>query len=267
MDSITNYFASLNLDIIAFVKAIALLFASLLLLALIGRFVYGKKSVLCRAVSSAIGIFFIYLVTVVLGDAGAEFKQFIAPLPFITISNDTMYLFSFHGDFAIICSELLSMVILSFLMNITDGWLPTGKHIFSWVFFRSLGVVLALILHLIATGIIAAILPDGYVAYAHTVLLILLILMLLTGSLKLLVGILLTTVSPVIAVLYTFFFAHVIGRQITKAVLTTGILAGLILVLQRIGVTAISIASAAFLAYVPIIILLLLLWYIVGKLL
>ena len=152
-------------------------------------------------------------------------------------------------------------------MNITDGWLPGGKHLFSWVFFRTLAVILALILHLIVTGIIAALLPDGFAPYAHMILLILLVLMLLTGSLKLLVGILLTTINPLIAVLYTFFFAHMIGKQITKAVLTTGILAGLILVLQQIGITAISVSGLVLGAYIPIIALLLLLWYIVGKLL
>lgn len=267
MNSITNYFASLNLDIIAFLKTTAMLIGALLLLALIGRFAFGKKSALCRAVSSAIGIFFLYLVTVVLGDAGTEFKQFIAPLPFVTIENDTMYLFSFQADYIIICSEVLNMIILSFLMNITDSWLPTGKHILSWVFFRSLGVVIALILHLIATSIIAALLPEGLISYAPVVLLALLVLMLLTGSLKLLVGILLTTVNPLVAALYTFFFANVIGKQITKAVLTTGILGGLIYVLQELGITAISIASAAFAAYIPLIILILILWYIVGKLL
>ena len=94
-----------------------------------------------------------------------------------------------------------------------------------------------------------------------------LILMLLTGALKFLVGLVLTTVNPLIAALYTFFFANVVGKQVTKAILTTGILAGLVLVLQKMGIVAISIASAAFAAYIPLIILLVVLWYIVGKLL
>ena len=266
MNSISSYFASINLNIIVFLKAVAMLLGGLLLLALIGRFAFGKKSALCRAVSSAIGIFFIYLVTVLLGNAGAEFKQFIAPLPFVTIENDTMYFFSFQADYMTLCSQVLNMIILSFLMNIADSWLPTGKHILSWVFFRSLAVVIAIFLHLIITSIIAVLLPDGLIAYAHVILLVLLILMLLTGSLKLLVGILLATVNPLIAALYTFFFANIIGKQITKAVLTTGILASLILVLQELGVTAISIASTAFAAYIPLILIVLLLWYLIGKL-
>lgn len=267
MESIVNYFASLNLDIGAFLKAAGMLLGALLVLALIGRFVFGKKSALCLAVSSAIGIFFIYSLTVVLGDAGAEFQKFIAPLPFVTIENDTMVLFSFQADYTVVCNQILSMIILSFLMNLADGWLPTGKHIVGWVFFRCLGVVLALFLHLLVTGLLTALLPEGLITYAPVVLLAILILMLLTGALKLLVGLLLTTVNPLIAALYTFFFANAVGKQITKAIFTTGILTALVLVLQKMGVIAISIASAALAAYIPLIVLLLILWYIVGKLL
>lgn len=267
MDAVVNYFASLNLNIETFLKATGMLIGALLLLALIGRFAFGKKSALCRAVSSVIGILFIYCITVVLGDAGEGFQKFIAPLPFVTIENDTMVLFSFRADYTVVCSQVLSMIILSFLMNLADGWLPTGKHIFSWVFFRCLGVVLALFLHLLVTGLLTALLPEGLITYAPTVLLAILLLMLLTGALKIVVGLLLTTVNPLIAVLYTFFFASAIGKQITKAVLTTGILAALVLVLQEMGITAISIASAALAAYIPLIVLLVVLWYLVGKLL
>lgn len=267
MESIVNYFASMNLNISEFLKATGMLVAALLVLALIGRFVFGKRSALILAVSSAIGILFIYAITVVLGDAGADFQKFIAPLPFVTIENDTMLLFDFQSDYTVVCTQILSMIILSFLMNLADSWLPTGKHIFSWVFFRCLGVILALVLHLVVTGLFTTYLPEGLVTYAPTILLAILVLMLLTGALKFLVGLVLTTVNPLIAALYTFFFANVVGKQITKAILTTGILAGLVLVLREMGVVAISIASAALAAYIPLIILLVVLWYIVGKLL
>jgi hypothetical protein len=41
---------------------------------------------------------------------------------------------------------------------------------------------------------------------------------------------------------------------------------GLVLILQKMGVFAISVASAALAAYIPLILLLLILWYIIGKL-
>lgn len=267
MEAITNYFSSMNLNFEVFLKATGMLIIALLILALIGRFIFGKRSALSRAVSSAIGILFIYAITIVLGSAGEEFQKFIAPLPFVTIGNDTMVLFDFQADYTVICTEVLSMIILSFLMNLADGWLPTGKHVITWILFRSLAVTIGLILHLIVTGLLTTYLPEGLVTYAPVILLGILALMLLTGALKFLVGLVLTTVNPLIAALYTFFFANMVGKQITKAILTTGILAGLIWILQQLGVASIFIASAALVAYIPFIILLVLLWYVIGKLL
>ena len=267
MEAIVNYFASMDLNIETFLKAIGMLIATLFVLALVGRFVFGKKSPLLRAVSSAIGILFIYALTIVLGGLGEEFQKFIAPLPFINIENETMVLFNFQADYTVVATQILSMIILSFLMNLADSWLPTGKNVIVWIFFRCLAVVLGLALHLIATGLLTTYLPEGLVTYAPVILLAILALMLLTGALKFLVGIVLTTVNPLIAALYTFFFANMVGKQITKAILTTGIMAGIVWLLQELGIVAISIASAALAAYIPLLILLLLVWYVIGKLL
>lgn len=267
MESVMQYFQSLNLNWVLFVKAVGALVGCSLILALVGRFIFGKRSTLCRAISSAIGILFIYAITVVLADAGEQFQRFLAPLPFVTFSGDSMILFSFQADYTVICSQILSMIILAFLMNLADSWLPVGKKFLGWILFRCLSLIIALVLHLIVTGLLTTLLPDGLITYAPVILLGILVLMLLTGCLKFLVGLVLTTVNPLVAALYTFFFASLVGKQITKAVLTTAIMAGLILLLQELGVAAISIASAALVAYIPLLILLLALWYIIGKLL
>ena len=268
MESIIAYFNTLDLDFDALLKTGAILLLGTLLISLFGRFIFGKKSALNNAVSSAIGILFIYALTVILKSAGAQFQAWTAPLPFVTIAGDELRLFSFAGaDYTVICAEVLSMIILSFLVNIVDGWLPRGKHIIGWIFFRCLTVLIALFLHLIVTGLFTAYLPEGIVTYAPPILLALLVLMLLTGALKILVGVLLSTVNPLIAALYTFFFANVIGKQITKAVLTTTLLAGLVLLLQYVGITAVSIASAALMAYIPFIVALIVLWYVVCRIL
>ena len=267
MESIMEYFSSIQINFDSFWKAALILLLGTFLLSVLGRFVFGKRSALSLAVSSAIGILFIYAVTVVLKSAGAQFSQLIAPLPFVTISGNDLVLFSFTGaHYTDICSEVLSMIILSFLVNLADGWLPRGKKLFSWLFFRCLTVVIGYLMHLVVVWLFATYLPEGIVTYAPTILLGLLILLLLTGCLKILVGALLSTVNPIIGGLYTFFFATVIGKQITKAVLTTAILSGIVIGLQYIGVHVISIASSALMAYVPLLILLIILWYIVCKL-
>lgn len=236
------------------------------LIGAVGRFAFGKRSVLNNAVSSAIGILFIYAVTVVLKSFGAQFESLIAPLPFVSIAGNQLFLFSFQGaHYTVLCSEILNMIILAFLVNLADGWLPKGKSVLGWVFFRCMTVVLAFFLHLIVVGLFRTYLPEGIVIYAPTVLLALLILLLLTGALKIVVGAVLTTVNPIIGGLYTFFFATIIGKQITKAVLTTLILAGIVYLLNYLGCSVISIASAALMAYIPFVIILIVLWYIIYR--
>ena len=268
MESVISYFNSLNLDIdiYSIVKTALILLIGTILLGSIGRFAFGKRSALNNAVSSAIGIIFIYTATILLNGAGDQFGALITPLPFVTIEGENLRFFSFQNtDYTLICSELLSMVILAFLVNLADGWMPKGKNLFAWLIFRILTVAIGFVVHIISVGLLVTYLPEGLITYAPVVLLGLLVLLLLTGALKVVVGAFLTTVNPIIGGLYTFFFATIIGKQITKAVLTTAILTGLIIALQYFGIVAISIASATLIAYIPLGILLILVWYIAYK--
>ena len=156
MDAIIKQLSSLDVDFWYLGKIALVLLLGTFLLSAFGRFIFGKRSALNNSVSSAIGILFLYAVTVVLNSAGTQFESFVAPLPFVTISGEEMRIFSFeNAHYTVICSELLSMVILSFLVNLADGWLPRGKNIFSWLFFRCMTVVLALLLHLVTVGLLA----------------------------------------------------------------------------------------------------------------
>lgn len=267
MEKIIQYFTSMNLDLNSLWKTALVLLLGTFLISVIGRFIFGKKSALNNAVSSAIGILFIYAITIVVNSFGVAISSYLAPLPFISISGDVVHIFSFKGSaYPEICTQLLNMVILAFLVNLADGWLPKGKNLFTWLLFRILTVVIGTVLHIIAVGLLGKYLPEGIVTYAPTVLLAILVLLLLTGALKILVGAALTTVNPIIGALYTFFFATIIGKQITKAVLTTLLLSLLVLGLNYLGCTAISIATGALVAYIPFVVILVILWFIVGKL-
>lgn len=270
MESIVTYLESLlpsGFEIEMLLKAAIVLIVGVLVLGFVGRLLFGKKSVLSQSVSSAISILFIYAVTVVIYSLGVDLKFLVSPLPFVTISGDYMEIFQYEGvHYTVICDQILGMVILSFLANLTTGWLPTGKKLFSWIFFRALSVLLAMILHLIANAIITSFLPEGLLTWAPVVLLGLLITLMLVGGLKIIVGAVLTTVNPLIGILYTFFFANVVGKQLSKAVLTTVIISAIVFALNSFGATSIFIASAALVAYIPFVLLLLVAWYIVGHL-
>jgi len=250
----------------AFLKMALFLIAGIAVFGLLGRFVFGKGSVLNQSISSAIAILFIYVITVVIHSLGVDLKFLLSPLPFIQIDGDYLRLLIYDkSQYPLICNQLLTMIILAFVANLANGWLPKGKNLFSWFFFRSLSVIIAMVLHLIVNGLLQAFLPEGLLTWAPVVLLGLLVLMLLVGALKLLVGLVLSTVNPLIGALYTFFFANVIGKQISKAVLTTAILAGIVALLHYLGIAAVYIAASALSVYIPFLIILLLLWFLIGK--
>ncbi len=268
MKELLQQLEELDFDWEQFAKAALLLAAVNLVLSAVGHFIFGKRTGFNHAVSSAIGILFVYALTIVLSILGTRFKSFIAPLPFIQINGENLTVFSFIGaEYTGICHQILGMVILAFLANLIDGLLPKGKHLFGWFFFRCLTVLLAMLLHVVVSHLITAYLPEGLVTYAPVILLALLVILLLVGALKFVVGAALISVNPLIAAFYTFFFASFVGKQLTKAMLTTAILSGLVYGLNYLGITAISIAGAALVAYIPLLLLLLVVWYIANKLL
>ena len=158
------------------------------------------------------------------------------------------------------------MVILAFLVNLLDTWLPRGKHLITWFLWRCTTVVFAILAHWAVTGLISSFLPDVIVEYAPTILLGLLVLMLAVGALKFVVGAALAVVNPIIGALYTFFFANIIGKEISKAMLSTALLTTLIWALNEFGVTAFSISAAALMAYLPFLVILAVVWLCGGDL-
>ena len=255
-------------DAAGFLKAALFLMLGSLFLSFLGRIIFGKKSVLNQSVSSAIGILFIYAITVSIHSFGVDLGILLSPLPFITLSGEYLNVFQFAGaDYTVICDQLLSMIILAFLANLANSWMPQGKNIFTWFFFRCLSILLAMLMHLLVNHLLALWLPEGLLTWAPVILLGLLVIMLAVGALKFLVGALLTTVNPLIAFLYTFFFANVVGKQLSKAMLTTLLLSAIVYGLNYIGWTSIFIGVSALAAYLPFLLILLVLWYISGKLL
>lgn len=251
-----------------FLQFLAIVVLGLLALAVIARLIFGKRSNMNHAVSSAIAILCIYVVNVVIYSTGAKLDVILSPLPFVSISGDFLTLFPIlTADFNSICTHVLDMIILAFLMNLLDGWLPKGQKMLSWYFFQFLSVVLAICLQYVVNLLLGVILPEGFAQIAPTVLMIVLTASLALGALKLLVGGALAFINPLLGILYTFFFSTMVGKQLSKAILTAAILTALVCLLDYLEITAICIATAALAAYIPLIVIVLILWYVVGHLL
>ena len=266
MESIVSYFTNIGIDFWSFLKLAGLLLLGAVLISAVSRFIFKKQTLLGAAVSSSIAIVFIYVVMVLILTVVTQLHFLVTPLPFASIFQESIHFFRFEGaDYTLIAAELLSMIILAFLVNLVDTWLPKGKNILTWFWWRALTVAIGFMLHYIASALMHQHLPQGIIIYAPVILLAILVIMLLTGALRFVLGLILATVNPLIAALYSFFFATLIGKQVTTAVLTTGILTGVVLLMQDLGITELSFAAGALVAYVPFLLVLIPVWYLISK--
>lgn len=250
-------------------KFLLIFAAASLVLGSLGRLILGKRSSLNHAVSSAMGILFIYALTIIIYTFQPwNLAELLSPLPFMVFGGEYMMLIPFQGaSVSVLCHEILSMIILAFLVNLLDTIIPKGKGIGVWYLLRFLTILLAMGLHILADWAFDTYLPNVLVTYAPVILLGVLAGLLLLGILNLVLGAVLAIVDPIMGAIYTFFFSNIIGKQLTKAVGTSVILCGLFFLMHYFGYTLISITYGALLTYIPFGLVLLILWYLIGHIL
>lgn len=258
-----------GMDLTAIFRLLLIVVAGSLVLGVLGRVIFGKGSGLNHSVCSAIGILFVYAITIAIYTfEPANLSRFLAPLPFVSFHGEELHLFSFSGsEYSAICTQLLNMMILAFLSNLIDSWIPKGKNLIGWYFCRFLTVVLAMLAQLIVTGLLSAYLPGVLVTYAPIILVGILLLLALLSVLNVFLSLMLAIVNPILGGIYAFFFSSKGGKMVGRAIVTTLILSGLVYLLEQLGYGVICIAAGALSAYVPLIIVLLVMWYVLGHVL
>ncbi len=254
--------------ILSYVKFGGVMIFGFLLLSSLFRFVFGKKNQLNHAVSASIEILCLYIVCILIYSLGLHFNFFLSPLPFVSIEGDFLQIMPILStDFDLVCQQVLKVVIIAFLVNILDDLMPKGEKLITWFFFRMITVALAVAVNYGADLLIGTFLPPEVFAKAEMFLLLTLVALILLGSLKFITGIVLTFLDPLVGVLYTFFFSNVIGRELAKALVSTAIVTALVALLEHLGMTTIFIAAAGLTAYIPLLIALILVWFLLSKIL
>ena len=240
-----------------------------LILGVMGRVVLGKRSSLNLSVSSAMGILFIYALTVVIYTFRPwNLDVLLSPLPFATFAGDYLILLPITDiQFPALCTQILSLVVLAFLVNLVSTVMPKGKSIFTWLFMRLVSMAVCMLLHLAVNWAFRTYLPNILVTYAPVILLLILCFCLLSGIVNLLLGLVIAVANPFLGAMYTFFFSSVVGKQISKAVFSSAIICAVLYLLDLFGYTVICISTAALMTDIPLALILLALWYLIGSVL
>lgn len=258
-----------EIDFISVAQFLLYFAAASLVLSTISRVVLGKRSSLNHALSSVMAVLFIYTMTVVI----YTFKPWnldilLSPLPFATFSDHYLIIHPITDlEFTALCTQLLSLLILSFLINLVDTLMPAGENLFSWLLLRIMTVLGCFALHLLVSWAFRTYLPEVLVTYAPTVLLAVLLVMLLSGAVSLLFGLVIAITNPFLGAMYSFFFSNIVGKQVSKAIFTSGVVCGTLYLMEHFHLVVILITPGALLTYIPLAFVLLGLWYLIGHLL
>ena len=243
--------------------------AASLVLGTIGRVALGRQSSLNRSLSSVMAVLFIYTLTIVV----YAFKPWnldilLSPLPFTSFSGQYLILHPITDlQFTALCTQVLSLLILCFLINLVGTLVPAGDGILNWLLLRLITIFTCFALHLGVNWAFNTYLPHVLVAYAPTILLCVLAVLLLSGGISLVFGLAISITNPFLGAMYTFFFSNVVGKQISKAIFTTSILCGILWLMDYFGLVVILITPAALLTYIPLALAMLVLWFLIGHLL
>lgn len=258
----------ISVSAVQYGKFVAILIFGILLISSLARFLFGKKAQINLAVTSAMEILYVYVVNIVIYALGLQLQQFITPLPFVTMVEDYLLIYPIlSGEFADICHHVLKLLIIAFLVNLLNEFIPKGKKLFTWFLMRIITVILAVVVIYFAETLMNQYLPQGFAEIAPTVLLCALVALIALGSMKVFVGAALAFLDPIVAALYTFFFSNFIGRALAKAMVSTALLTALVVALNYLGIVAVHIAASVLTAYIPLLLIVLVLWYIVGHIL
>lgn len=251
----TQYFVGLLIAICAIAVVVGIF-----------RLCFGKGSLINVAISSSISILSIYVLNMLIFSFGTKLQILFEPLPFVTVTEDCLTIFPiFDASFRDICKEIFKMLILAYLINLLESWLPKGNNMLSWFSFRFLALAIAVCLNYCLSTLLNTVCHETVMENAPFILLAVVLFAFLLGCLKLLIGGALTFVNPLLGLFYAFFFSQNIGKQLMRAMVTTVVMTILVCALNYLSYTVFSTASVALLTYLPIILLGLLLWYLIAK--
>lgn len=268
IESIQSVLDNANALIPASLENMIFLFLLVIVIALgIGlvlRLFFGQRCIVNRAISGFLEILAIYAATIVVYTLKPwNLTQYLAPLPFAIFRGDVVIIsYSACSTTSLLCSQLLSLIILCFLVHLLNFLLPCGRSFIPWLLMRCVCVVLAVALDLAANWALNAFLPAAVAESAPVALLAVLAVALLVSLFNPLLCILFTAANPVIGLLYTFFFSNTIGKNLTRAVLSAALTCALFYAMDYYGFSVIDITANALLRYSPFAAALLGVWFV-----
>lgn len=248
------------------IQAVALLTLAIFLFGGVLRLLFGRGSSLNCAVSASLSIMLVYLAAVLIYLFLPELRDSLEPLPFVRMDPEHLFLLDWMQlPEELLYPAVLKLSILAFTVNLLEEFMPRGEKFLSWYLWRTVTVLASLTAYVFLCGLIASFAPQLFQQWAKYVVWGFGAVILLTGALKLLLGLILTVMNPIIGGLYALFFTNTVGKQLSKSILTTVLVLTVFALMYSGGLTRFSFSQFSLAAYGPSCIIILIVLYLFGK--
>ena len=238
-----------------------------ILLGVILRFACRALTDLPKSAAACFAILFIYVVAICSFGYEAHGNVMLNALPFIGDLSDYNGIYQMlKTDFSAFFLEVVKLFLLAFTVNVLQDLIRfrKTKNVILWYFCQCIVVVAALFINFCVDWLMRRYLPQGFADWLPAVLFALIGIILLLTLLKAIFKAAAFFANPVLGTILSFFSKNWLGRNLTKSFLTTGVLALLVILTDRLGWGfQIANASIAVETFAPVIILLLVIWYLV----
>lgn len=246
--------------------------AAVLITCLLARFTLGKDSSLKHAICSALAILMLYAMCVVVYTfSPKDFTHYLNRLPlggFMELDDGqkVFVLNTLRGlNAPQMCYQLLRIFMLSLMINMLGSFTPDKLKGLGWLVYRVFTLVCAIGINYVLYKLIDALVPFVLKSYWPMIILSILAFSFSMGFLKFLLAMLMTEVNPVFGSFYTFFFTNKFGKNFSRAVGTTIVVALFMVVMEHLGYGILRVSPADLKAYVPFTLSMFFLWIIVGR--
>lgn len=273
LECFANYISSLfpeGFTPFDMLPTLGFIIAAVFILAALIRVIADKASRYNHALASAMALLFAYMFLMLIHNESAPgfVKDALEILPLVTYENNKIALFSFSGaNILDIFRQFLHTFILSFILIGLDDLIPDAKNGLAWIVLQ---VAIAFIAVFLYWGVIKGInyfLPGVLDSHAPLILGCILLFMVALGVMKVILGLLLVAVNPLLGAISAFFGTSPVGKALGKAALCALLLCAVAFFMGSNGLTTFQLADLNFVVCVLPMLVLLLLWFVVGYIL
>lgn len=243
---------------------------AILVFSIIRKIFFAQKINLQHSVVSALGIMMMYAACIMIYTFNPiGLKKYLVPLPFISLNGEQLEIFQFaQADAYGIFIQILSMLLLAFLVNQIYHFEPKEVKFLGWLVFRLCSTGIAIAVHIGVCWGLAKLklqnLPHYILEYGAIMLIGFILLTFLIGCIKKLLSFFLKKLNPAFEGLNTFYFTNKFGLQISRGLGTTLILTVFVRGLELLNYHQLPIHKEALPEYWPLLGLFFLLWSFIG---